>query len=153
MNISLLITTILLLLLIGYFAILPLSKKRPVLIKNIGVPLFTLTIFGIAALLSYLFIFWIGVSIALCLYFMCLWIVFGVTKDKLAEALQKATVMTRASFEIDGKIYLIDGSMRIGISNLGKKTNFIYFRNKNGSKRANLAKEVFRKFIQNYFLE
>ena len=133
MNISLLITTILLLLLIGYFAILPLSKKRPVLIKNIGVPLFTLTIFGIAALLSYLFI--------------------GVTKDKLAEALQKATVMTRASFEIDGKIYLIDGSMRIGISNLGKKTNFIYFRNKNGSKRANLAKEVFRKFIQNYFLE
>lgn len=153
MNVPLLITIIFLLLLSGYFVVFPLSKKRPVLIKNIGLPLFVLTIFGIAALSSYLFIFWIGVVIALYLYFVCLWAVFGVTKEKLVEALQKATVITRASFEINGKNYLIDSSMKIGISNLGQKINLITFKENKNSKRASLAKEVFRKFIQNYFLE
>lgn len=153
MNIPLLIAITLFVLLSGYFVILPLSKKRPVLIKNIGIPLFIVTIFGIVALLSHIFILWIGVVIALYFYFIQSWIVFGVTKEKLVEALQRATVMTRANFEMDGKVYLIDGSMKIGISNLGQKTDFISFKSKKDSKRANLAKEVFRKFIQNYFLE
>lgn len=153
MNIPLLIAIIFLLLLTGYFIILPLSKKRPVLIKNIGIPLFIITIFGIVALLFHIFILWIGIVIALYFYFIRLWIVFGVTKEKLVEALQKATVMTRASFEPDDKVYLIDSSMKIRISSFGQKTDLISFKKGKDSKRANLAKEVFRKFIQNYFLE
>lgn len=154
MNIPLLIAIILFVLMSGYFVIFPLSKKRPILIKNIGLPLYALVIFAIVGLLSHIIFFAIGVILALFFYITRMWMVFGISKEKIADTLQKATVLTRAVFTQDGERYLIDnGSMRVKIIRLSRKNSFVAFKEFSYSKRARLSKEVFRKFIQNHFLE
>jgi len=155
MNISLLTAIILLLLISGYFIALPLSKRRPILIKNIGLPLYALVIFAIVGLSSHISLFFIvGIILALFFYVTRMWLVFGISKEKIPDTLQKATALTRAVLTKDGERYLIDnGSMRIRIIQLSRRISWIIFREVSYSKRASLSKEVFRKFIQNYFLE
>jgi hypothetical protein len=154
MNIPLFISIIFLLLINGYFVALPLSKKRPVLIKNVGIPLYTFTLFSIVSSLSNIFFLAVGILIAIFFYMKHAWFVFGISKEEILATLKKAANLTRSDMKETGGNYLIDnGSMKIQIICLNKKTNFIIFKELCFSKKANLSKEVVRKFIQNYIMK
>ena len=112
---SFLIVLAVILLLVGYFVVLPLSKKRPVLIRAGG-----------------------------------LWFVYGITHDMLAEALTKATTMTRTPMQSD-VVYTIDTNLRMHLRSLSSRTFFISFTG-TASPKARLAKELFRKCIGNFFV-
>ena len=142
-------TLVLFALLTGYSFVLPLYKKRPVLIKEgeLVVYFFLLTMallqfFGIWALI-------VGMLIMLFLYLLKPWFVYGVTSAMLSGALEKAALATRAPIEkLDNK-YKIDGGMEIGSFNLAEKTNLVSFKKISDSKKARLTVAVFKKFIQN----
>jgi len=143
----------LLILLTAYFFILPLSKKRPVLIRSKGL---TMYIF-LLAVLSYVYV-WesalgiLGaVSIAIFLTHRS-WLVYGVTEEKIVKALEKAAQATRAPIDKHHRSHTIcdSGSMRIFA--LSKRLNLIIFKQKGKSKKISLTKDVMKKFIQNYFI-
>ena len=153
MSIPLLIAVLFFVLISGYFIILPMYKKRPVLIKNIGLPLYAIIIFGIIGLTFSNFVYIAGILIALFFYITKMWVVFGLSKEVVTETIQKAAALTRTALEQDGRNHLLDNrSMRIRIFSLSPRANLVSFKEISPSKRADLSKEVLRKFIQNYYL-
>ena len=140
---------ILLAVLMLYIIVLPLSKKRPVVIRGkIG---FTAAIILIASIpyidfWSYILAFTIG----LVLYAMPTWLIFGVTTNKLRDAIQRSANMTRTDLKEDGRGYTIDHNSSIKITNLTKQSSIMLFNIRKDSKKSKLTKKVFKKFIENY---
>ena len=140
-------------LLTAYFFVLPLSKKRPVLIRSKGLVLYTLLLIG----LLYMYV-WASVPAALFLlltviFFACnSWLVCGVTEEQIFGALEKAASATRSSLDKDQKVYTVCDSVQIHVLTLFKRINLIFFRQKNISKKAKITKVVMKKFIQNYYI-
>ena len=145
-------TLVLFTLLTGYFFALPLSKKRPVLIKKGGLIIYSLSLVTASFPFLRIWTFIIAIAVLLFLYFLNPWFVYGVTGAMLFEALEKGALATRAAIEkLDNK-YKIDGSMEIRPFNLAGKINLVSFKKTSDSKRAKLTVMVFKKFIQNYFI-
>ena len=142
-----------LLLLTSYFFGLPLYKKRPIILKQLGLMVYSFVLTGVAFSLVEL---WVYLAITLTLLYSIVllrpWFVYGVTTSMLSEALQKAATATRSPIEQSQNTYKIDNSIEIRLWKVGKKINLILFRRRNQSKKAELTKIVFKKFIQNYFI-
>src|SRR3989344_675981 len=96
----------------AYFFILPLSKKRPVLIKHGGLVAFgVILVAALYPLLETRLLFIIIVTIVIFLLLFRLWFVYGVTETMVSDALGKATSVTRASIEKLNGGYKIDNSL------------------------------------------
>lgn len=135
-----------------YFFVFPLSKKRPVLIKEVWLNVY---LFVLAMVLLQPFEIWtfaILILILLILHLLKPWLIYGVTKEMLYDALEKAALATRTHIEKTENGYKIDGCIRIRQHEISKKTMFLVFRKIGESKKAKLTKIVFQKFIQNYFI-
>ena len=48
--------------------------------------------------------------------------------------------------------YMVDDNMLVSIKNLGGRVCFIQYKSKAYSKKSELTKDIFRKFMQNYFI-
>lgn len=137
----------------AYFFIFPLSKKRPVLIMHWG-----LVAYGVVlamALYSLLELRIFGVVMApvvILLLFLRLWFVYGITGTMISDALEKAASATRAPIEKASESYKIDNSLRVLVHQILGKIYVVSFKKGGESKKANLTKVVFKKFIQNYFV-
>ena len=136
----------------AYFFILPLSKKRPVLITHWG-----LVAFGVVLIVALYPLlesrpFVVVVAIVIFLSFFKLWFVYGVTEPMISEALGKAASATRASIEKLNGSYKIDNSLKVRLRNPIGRIHLISFRKGGESKKAKLTAVVFKKFIQNYFV-
>lgn len=143
----------LLVLFTAYFFVLPLSKKRPVLIKHGG-----LVAYGVVFAIV-LYPAWesrpLVTVFALAIVFLLLfrpWFVYGVTEAMITDALAKAASATRAPFEKIDEDYRIDNNLRVRIFGIGGKVNIISFKQGGESKKPKLTVVVFKKFIQNYFV-
>jgi len=136
----------------AYFFILPLSKKRPVLITHWGLVAFGVVL--VAALYPLLESrsFVVVVSIVIFLLFFRLWFVYGVTEPMISEALGKAASATRAPIEKLNGGYKIDNSLNVRLRNPVGRIHIISFKKGGESKKAKLTVVVFKKFIQNYFV-
>ena len=141
-----------LLLLTSYFFGLPLYKKRPILIKRVGLIIYSFVLIMTLSPLLGLWAYVAAIAVVLFLYLLNMWFVFGVTTTMLSDALQKATLVTRTPVDKPADRYRIDNSMEIRFRSLGRVTNLILFKTINKSKKAELARVVFKKFIQNYFI-
>lgn len=146
------ILLILLFSLTAHLFILPLSKRRPVFIKGIEGSLLFLAFFFILAVLTHPFIYILAVAIGVLIYYTKSWIVYGVSLENIASALDRAVLATRASCVKSNQNYEIDNNMTVRITNIGKKICYIRYTNKSYSRKSELTKEIFRKFIQNYFI-
>mgnify|MGYP001611698100 CR=1 FL=1 len=154
-NIDMSITYVLLtsfLLLTAHLLVLPLTKKRPVFIKGIERTLFFVGLFAIIASLTHPLVYIVTVAIGLLIYNTKSWIVFGVSLENINIALDRAILATRVISNKSIKGYEIDNNMTIKLTNLGMKVCYIQYRSKEYSKKSELTKEIFRKFIQNYFI-
>lgn len=143
----------LLVLLTAYFFVLPLSKKRPVLIKHGGLvaygAVFAMALYRLPELLP------LVILIAIAILFLLLfkpWFVYGVTEAMITDALGKAASATRAPLGKTDENYRIDNSLRVRIRGFWGKVNIISFSKGGESKKAKLTVVVFKKFIQNYFV-
>lgn len=148
---SLYIFLFILLLLTGYFFIFPISKKRPVLIKRLGLALYVFVLvilfFSINSTP-----YAAAVIIGFVTYLLGPWFIFGITSEMISDALRRAVSATRSDMEEFKNNFKINGDSEIRIYSLSKKTKIILFKKINKSKKAILTQEVFRKFILNYFL-
>ena len=137
----------------AYFFILPLSKKRPVLIKQNGLvaycAVFATALYSLPNTMPFL------ITIAVIAFFVFIfktWFVYGVTEIMISDALSRAASATRASIENNDKSYKIDNNLRIRIRKIMGKINIVSFKKGGESKKAKLTVVVFKKFIQNYFI-
>ena len=137
----------------AYFFILPLSKKRPVLIKQNGLvaycAILATALYSFPSTLPFL------ITIAAIAFFVLIfktWFVYGVTEIMISDALSKAASATRASIENNDRSYKIDNNLRIRIHKIMGKINIVSFKKGGESKKAKLTAVVFKKFIQNYFV-
>jgi hypothetical protein len=137
-----------LLLLLLHLVALPLTKKRPVLLRGaeafiaVGLTIVCLS-FANPWLLS-LLAAQIGIAASLRP-----WVVFGIDRVRVDAALIKTSTMVRQSASARGGRYVFSrGSAWI----LSPGFQLIFFRLPNNKKTA-LFKNVFRKTLQNYTLE
>lgn len=137
----------------AYFFILPLSKKRPVLIKHNGLvaycAILAAALYSLPTTMPFL------IMIAVVAFFVFIfktWFVYGVTEIMISDALSKAASATRAPIENNDGSYKIDNYLRIRIHKIMGKINIVSFKKGGESKKAKLAVVVFKKFIQNYFV-
>lgn len=136
-----------------YFFILPLSKKRPVLIKHGGLVVYVMVFITVFYRLSEFlpFVILIAIAIPFLLLFKP-WLVYGVTETMITDALGKAASATRAPLEKTDGSYIIDKNLRVRTRGFFGKVNIISFKKVGESKKAKLTMVVFKKFIQNYFI-
>ncbi|KKT24951.1 MAG: hypothetical protein UW07_C0005G0012 [Candidatus Nomurabacteria bacterium GW2011_GWF2_43_8] len=146
-------TLVLLILLTAYFYIFPLSKRRPILIRDGGFVAYGIVVvIALYPLVEIQFFFIVIMVVVIFLSFFKLWFVYGVTKTMISDALVKATSATRSLVEkLDGD-YEIDNNLRVRILNIIGKICIISFKKGGESKKAKLTVVVFKKFIQNYFV-
>lgn len=150
--ILILILLILLFFLIAHLIILPLSKKRPIFIKGFEGSFFILTFFAVIAALIHPFLYFLAIAIAAFIYYTKSWIVCGVSLENINSALDRAVLATRAFSTKINNGCEIDNSMLVKVTSLGIRICYIEYRSKTFSKKSELTKEIFRKFIQNYFI-
>ena len=136
----------------AYFFVLPLSKKRPVLVKHGGLVAFGVVL--VVALFPLLgsMPFVVVITIVIFLLSFRLWFVYGVTESMIYEALEKAASATRAPIEKLNGGYKIDNSLNVRLRNPVGRIHIISFKKGGESKKAKLTVVVFKKFIQNYFV-
>ena len=147
-----LILLILLILLITHLIILPLSKKRPFLIKGLEGSLFILTFFAVIATIIHPFLYILAIVVAGFIYYTKSWVVYGVSLENIESALDRAILATRAISVKVNNGREINNSILVKVTSLGVRICYIEYRSKAYSKKAELTKEIFRKFIQNYFI-
>jgi hypothetical protein len=143
---------ILLVLLTGYFFVLPLYKKRPALIKMGGIVIYSILLFIALFPILGSWSFIIAIAVVLFLYLLNPWFVYGTTNAMLSDALEKATSATRTPIEKLANVFKIDGNMEVRFFNLAGKINIVLLRKAGDSKKSKLMLAVFKKFIQNYFI-
>lgn len=143
---------VLLFLLAAHVILLPLLKRRPVFIKGLEGALICGVFLAVIASLSHQLIYFIAVAVALLMYYTKSWIVYGISQESIDIALSKAALATRALSTKVANGYKIDNNMTITTVNLGMGISLIRYVNKVHSKKSELTKEIFRKFIQNYFI-
>jgi len=137
----------------AYFFVLPLLKKRPVLIKHGGLAAFgAVLVTALYPLLGTRLLFIVIVAIVIFLLLFRLWFVYGVTETMISEALGKAASATRAPIEKLNGSYKIDNSLNVRLCNPVGRIHIISFKKGGESKKAILTAVVFKKFIQNYFV-
>lgn len=140
-------------LLTAYFFVLPLSKKRPVLIKHGGLVVYgTVLVMALYPLLETQLLIMIIAVVMIFLLSFRLWFTYGVTETMISDALEKAAVATRAPIEKLAGSYRIDNSLQVRSRNPMGRINIISFKKGGESKKAKLTVVVFKKFIQNYFI-
>jgi len=142
----------LLLLLTAHLFFLPLSKKRPVFIKGSEGTFFVVILIAVLAAFIHPFLYLIAIAIGVVIYYTKSWIVYGVSLENINNALSKAILATRASSIKVTNGCEIDNNMTVKITSLGMRMCYIQYKSKTCSKKSELTKEIFRKFIQNYFI-
>lgn len=136
-----------------YFFIFPLSKKRPVLIMHWGLVLYSIVLVMALYPLLQLEIFGIVAALfMILLLFFRLWFVYGITGTMISDALEKAALATRAPIEKTSENYKIDNNLKVILHQIFGKVYVVSFKKVGESKKANLTKVVFKKFMQNYFV-
>ena len=142
----------LLVLLTAHLFMLPLSKKRPVFIKGFEGSFFFTILFAVFAAFIHPILYLAAIAIGVLIYYTRSWIVYGVSLENINSALDRAILATRAASNKFNNGCEIDNNMRIKLTNLGIRICYIQYRSKAYSKKSELTKEIFRKFIQNYFI-
>lgn len=137
----------------AYLLLLPLSKRKPVLLGERWSVVLTLTLFATLASFSHPLVYLLAILLGGLLFFSKTWFIYGITRGKIDVALRQALRATRTSWQDFKGYYKIAGSMSVRVINFTKKIQLVLFRSSKFSQKANLAKDVFRKFVQNYHLE
>lgn len=141
---------IVLALLIGFFIGLPVSKKRPIFIRELGCSILLLVLLSLAAVVNSL-LYLIAAAAGLLLYLARPWVIYGVSRDQINSALERAALATRTPCLKADYGYKLDNDILIKVGSFGKRFHILKFKSPRGSKKAKLTKNVSRKFIQNYF--
>jgi len=144
--------TLLILLLSAHLLVLPLSKKRPIFIKGFEGSFFLLILVGVVAYFIHPAFYVLAILIGVLIYFTKSWLVYGVSSENIDSALTRAILASRSTSTKVKNGYEIDNSMSVKFTNLGMRICYIQYRNKSFSKKSELTKEIFRKFVQNYYI-
>ena len=136
----------------AHIIILPMSKRRPFFIEGLEGAIYLSTVLAVIATITHPFVYSIAVVAGVIFYLIKSWFVYGVSKENINNALNKAILATRASASPLQNGYEIDNTMKVLLTQFGTRVCYIQFKSKVNSKKSELTKEIFRKFIQNYFL-
>ena len=147
-----LILLILLILLLAHLFILPISQRRPIFIKGFEGTFFFAVSIAVLAAITHPLIYISAIAVPAFIYYTNSWIIYGVARDDIMIALDKALLATRATGVRTNYNYKIDNTMLIKINSLGLRLCYIQYKTYSYSKKSELTKETFRKFIQNYFI-
>jgi hypothetical protein len=135
-----------------YFFVLPVCKKRPIMLKNGGLAVY-LFLLAIALLsLSKVLALVVG---GLILLFLCLlkpWFIYGITAEMIVDTLNKSALATRANLEKVGNIYNVGEKMEIKVYTIGNKIKILSFNKYGRSQKNKLIRSVFGRFIMNYYI-
>ncbi|MFW5884776.1 MAG: hypothetical protein ACOCUF_00890 [Patescibacteria group bacterium] len=149
---ALLAGIVLFLFLIGYLIVFPLSKKRPILLKEKGFAFFAVSLILIIMSYSVLISIVLIVTVVVILLAIRSWLIFGIKKKFVFEALEKASLITRATCETTGNVIKVDKSMKVRTISFSRKMHICIFRIKNNRSKMKITRTVFKKFIMNNFI-
>lgn len=144
--------SVLLILLLAHLFVLPLSKRRPIFIKGFEGSFFLFICIAVIAAIIHPLLYVLAIAVGLYIYYTKSWIVYGVSVENISNALDKAVLATRATSVKVNNGCEVDNSMLIRFNNLGMRVCYIRYKSKTYSKKSELTKEIFRKFILNYFI-
>lgn len=144
--------SVLLILLIAHLLILPLSKKRPVFIKGFEGSFLVAIFLAVIAAFIHPILYIFAIIIGMLIYYTESWLVYGIQAENINNALEKATLASRATSAKVTNGYMIDDNMLVSIKSMGGRVCFIRYNSKAYSKKSELTKDIFRKFMQNYFI-
>lgn len=143
---------ILLILLFIHLILIPYTKKRPIFIKGFEGSIFIIIFLSFIAAIINLLVFILALAFGIFIYYTKCWIVYGVSSENIYTALDKAIIACRASSVKIENTCQIDNCMTVKVKSLGFKIYYIRYKCKIYSKKSELTKEIFRKFIQNYYI-
>lgn len=142
----------LLILLTAHLIILPLSKKRPIFIKGFEGALFLSVFLATISSMVHPTLYLLAIVVGFIVYYTKSWIIYGVSPDNVSRAFERAILASRATSIKVVRGYQVDNSMLVRIYNLGLRICYIQYKSKTDSKKAELTKDIFRKFMQNYYI-
>lgn len=142
----------LLILLTAHLIILPLSKKRPLFIKGFEGALFLSVFLATISSMVHPTLYLLAIVVGFIVYYTKSWIIYGVSPDNVSSAFERAILASRATSIKVVRGYQVDNSMLVRIYNLGLRICYIQYKSKTDSKKAELTKDIFRKFMQNYYI-
>jgi len=143
---------ILIVLLVLHMFALPLKKKRPVILVGVENALFIGILIGAMLFLVDPFYCLAGFILGVFMFYLSPWIIFGVSKDNIIRALQRAILASRSDSENSKNGYIVNNALRITIIDMSNKFHIVIFKNIAYSKKAILTKAIWKKFIQNFFI-
>lgn len=141
-----------LVLLIAYFVGLPVSKKRPVFIRERGCAILLSTPVALLGAFVNPLVYLIAIVAGLLLYLTKPWVVYGISREQIDSAIERASLATRTPCLKADYGYKLNNDILIKIAGFGARLHIVRFKVPKGSKKAKLTKNVTRKFIQNYFV-
>ncbi|OGY20948.1 MAG: hypothetical protein A2126_02795 [Candidatus Woykebacteria bacterium GWB1_45_5] len=146
------LTLIIELLVVSYLLGYPVSKRRPLFIREFSSLVIVLTFFSVIAIFSSPLFYLLGVLLGTIVYFYGrVWFVLGVSITQVKSALEKALVMTRSEFNNGNNEYDVQDLLKISISNFAG-FQIIRFYPYQKTRKVSLIQNVFRKFISNYYI-
>lgn len=132
-------------------------KKRPVVLtKRLIIILIVTILLFFISISVHLILFWIITATLLVIPALLLdfWLIFGIQKINLIEALNKATIGTQTSTEpVPNGINLISPSGKITLKGYIFNSSIVVFKINKDSAKHLLLKKVFKKFIDNYHIK
>lgn len=136
-----------------HLILLPIFKKRPIVLEGIEATTFIILLIILITFFSNPYCYLLGLIIGLILLFIKYWLIIGIPKNYITDALNKAITVSRANIENNAAGYKIENAENINIYSLGKIFHVVIFKKISYSKKAELSINNWRKFIQNYYIK
>jgi len=140
-----------------YIIVLPLYRKRPIVLTEKKLLSIVFFAFGFAIFSWQTFwILWVSILVLmfLLLYFVSFWVTLGIEKVDLNTALQKAISGTLTKSETSALgIKLLEPTGEIKMRSIFQNLIIVTFNLASKSAKQKLVKTVFQKFIDNYFFK
>lgn len=139
------------LLLTLYLVVPPLSKHRPMIITDKWLQL-VVAFYGVLA--TYLGYRWVGlglVGLIIVIRSWRIWLIIGIRRYDILGALDRAIKATRSESIRTNRGYTINDDSKLLLLGSGR-TYITIWKIRRGDKKVMLTKEIFRKYLGNFFL-
>lgn len=135
-----------------HLILLPLSKKRPILLIDMESAIFLMVLIASITFFIGPISYILGILAGILFMITGVWIIIGVSKENLIIALDKAILASRSEVVKNESSYIIGKSLKLNILRVYSKTGIVINRKISYSKKAILTRNIWKKFIQNYYI-
>lgn len=137
----------------AHLFLLPLVKRRPIILNGMEAYCFILVLGSAIASLIHPQFYLLVAAAALIFFIVRPWVIYGASVEKVKDALHRAALATRTAAATTYAVSVIDDSLHLRIVAFSRRIIVLFPSSVRSSKKAALTMRVFRKFLLNYSIE